>query len=129
MFRDSQASEREQADFEIEFYGRVLARSATNSDVIRRLVEHHSRRCNYPAALPLYRKLVELRPNDCIARYNLACTLSMLGNLDEAMQMLEAAFQQGYVDIAHLEADADMEPLRSHVGYACLIEKYDSVSL
>lgn len=127
MFRDSHASELEQADFEIEFFGRILARNSSNVEVIRRLVEHRSRRGDYRAALPLYRKLVDLRPNDCIARYNLACTLSMQGKLDEAMTALEVAFQLGYSDIAHLETDTDMEPLRDHSGYARLIEKYDSL--
>ena len=129
MFRDSHFSEREQADFEIEFFGRILARNSSNVEVIRRLVEHRSRRGDYRAALPLYRKLVELRPMDCIARYNLACTLSMLGRIDAAMKALESAFQHGYSDIAHLESDTDIEPLRDHSGYARLIEKYESMLL
>jgi len=122
MFRDSQANEQEQAEFEIEFYGRILSRKSDNVDVIRRLVEHFSRRCDYHAALPLYRKLVRLRSNDCISQYNLACTLSMLGQLDDAMTALEAAFEQGYSDVAHLETDSDMEPLRNHANYARLVE-------
>ena len=124
-FRDSQAIEQEQAEFEIGFFGCILDRNPTNVDVIRRLVEHLSRRANYDAALPLYRKLVNLRPNDCIARYNLSCTLSMLGHIEEAVSVLKQAFEIGYCDIAHLETDADMEPLRDHPGYVDILEKYD----
>lgn len=127
MLRDSQSSEQEQADFEVEFYGRILARNSNNIDVIRRLVEHLSRRGDYVGALPLYQKLVGLRSQDCIARYNLACTLSMLGDLDAAILALEAAFEIGYSDIPHLESDTDMEPLRQLAGYARILEKYDSV--
>jgi len=124
-FRDAKSAEHEQIDFEIEFYQQILQCSPTYVDVLRRLVEHLSRRGEYRRALPRYRQLIELRRNDCIARYNLSCTLAMLGRLEQAAHALEEAFQIGYHDIAHLESDSDMEPLRDHPVYLAMLDKYD----
>ncbi len=124
-FREAKSAEREQIEFEIDFYQRILQRSPRNVDVLRRLVEYLSRRGEYRRALPCYRQLIKLRPDDCIARYNLACTLAMLGRLEQAVQALEEAFESGYHDIAHLESDSDMEPLRDHPVYTALLDKYD----
>ena len=124
-FRDAKSAEHEQIDFEIEFYQQILQHNPSYIDVLRRLVEHLSRRGDYSRALPRYRQLIEMRPDDCIARYNLACTLAMLGRLEQAVRALDEAFQFGYHDIAHLESDSDMEPLRDHPIYLALLDKYD----
>jgi tetratricopeptide (TPR) repeat protein len=124
-FRDANSTEDEQIDFEIEFYQQILRHNPTYVDVLRRLVEHLSRRGDYRRALPRYRQLIELCPDDCIARYNLSCTLAMLGRLEQAVHALEEAFQSGYHDIAHLESDSDMELLRDHPVYLALLDKYD----
>lgn len=115
---------QDQLEFEIAFYGHVLQRNANNVDVLRRQVELLARAGRYHAALPLHYRLVQLQPRDFIARYNLACVLSMLDELDEAIVVLDQALGLGYADVAHLESDADLEAIRGHDGYQLTLAKH-----
>src|SRR6185503_7247741 len=46
--------------------------------------------------------------------HNLACALVELGRLDEALSAVESAAQSSYPELARLEADADLDPIRRH---------------
>lgn len=117
-------SETIQAEFEIEFFGRVLQRNPDQVDALRRQAELFATRGDYQQALNLDRRLVKLLPGCCLVRYNLACSLAMSGNTDEAVQTLQAAIERGYCDFAHMESDADLEPLRDHPGYVSLLARH-----
>lgn len=113
--------ETQQVDFEIDFFGRVLARSPDHVDVLRRQVELLASRGDYRTALVLDRRLVRLLPSCCIVRYNLACSLAMTDDIDAALQSLQTAIELGYRDVAHIESDSDLDPLRDHPGYVKLL--------
>lgn len=113
-----------QADFDLQFYQQILARNGYHLDALRQLVERLAQRGEHAAALELDRRLVAIMPEDMIARYNLACTLCMLGQVDSALSALDRAFQLGYRDLAHLEVDSDLDPLRQHAGFQRLLVKY-----
>ena len=117
--------DEEQIKFDLEFYAAVLERNGEHVDVLRRQVELLARTGNYEEAYKLDRRLVRLLPRDFIARYNLACSLSMLGNLTGALRALEEALQLGYSDFAHLEADSDLDAIKHHARYFELLKKYD----
>ena len=68
-----------QADFEVDFYERILARHPNYVVVLRALGEQLARRRMYARSLEIDRRLVSLVPHDCVARYNLACSLAMQG--------------------------------------------------
>ncbi len=55
--------------------------------------------------------------------YNVACAFSRLGRVEEAVAWLGRAESAGYQDLAHLEADEDLAPLRAHAGYAELVAR------
>ncbi len=129
MLRDMQINEEEQADFEVEFFGDILARNSQNVHVLRRLVELLSRRREYETVLPLYHQLIRQRPDDCIARYNLACTLSMLGRIDAAAAALTDAMNAGYCDLAHLVSDPDLNPMRNHPTYVQIVRNDDGLTV
>jgi serine/threonine protein kinase/Flp pilus assembly protein TadD len=61
-------------------------------------------------------------PEDPMLLYNVACTYSQLGRLDESLGALERAVDKGYGDKAWLEHDSDLEPLRSMPRYQSIIQ-------
>ncbi len=117
-------SEEEQIQFDLQFYGAILSRNVNNVDVLRRQVELLARTGNYDGAYRLDQLLVRLLPHDYIARYNLACSLSMLGNLSGALRARRGP-AIGLFRFAHLEADTDLDAIKHHSRYFALLKKYD----
>ncbi len=115
---------RDQLEFDLEFFDQILARNGDHIDVLRQQVELLARLGQHRRALELDRRLVRLVPQDYIARYNLACSLSMVGDVEEAFSALDAALELGYCDWAHLESDADLEAVRDDHRFDHLLAKY-----
>lgn len=110
-----------QLDFDIDFFERLLARKQDSIEVLRVLAELVSRKGLVDRAVDLDRRLVALLPNDFLARYNLACSLARAGRSDEAIDSLSRAILLGYDDLAHMEADPDLESLRNHPDFQALL--------
>jgi len=55
--------------------------------------------------------------------YNAACSSVRLGDAPAALEWLGRAVELGYRDHAHLVADEDLAPLRSHPAFALLLQK------
>lgn len=110
-----------QVAFEIEFLERLLATSPDHLDGLRRLAELLARHGRLDEALALDRRLVDLRPQDYVARYNLACTLARGNHPEEALAELERAIGAGYDDLAFLETDRDLECLRESPAYQAML--------
>ena len=113
-----------QDGFEAEFFRQILAKGSENLETTRRLAELYARRGDFENALALDRRLARLLPDSCIVHYNLACSLSMTGQTEEAIRSLDESLRLGYDDFAHLEADEDLELVRQHAGYTMLARKY-----
>jgi len=56
-------------------------------------------------------------PNDHIFEYNAACSASLRGDLDKALQLLVLATEHGYRNVQQLKRDADLENVRSHPDF------------
>jgi len=110
-----------QLDFDIEFFELLLARKQDSVEVLRILAELVSRKGLVKRAVDLDRRLVDLLPSDFLARYNLACSLARAGRPDEAIDSLSRAILLGYDDLAHMEADPDLESLRDHPDFQALL--------
>jgi len=110
-----------QLDFDIDFFEQLLARRPDSLEALRVLAELVSRKGLVHRAVELDRRLVQLLPDDFLARYNLACSLARAGRADEAIDSLSRAILLGYDDIAHMEADPDLESLRDHPDYQALL--------
>jgi tetratricopeptide (TPR) repeat protein len=113
-----------QEEFDARFYEAVLARNRDSVDVLRQLVDLMADRGDYQRALELDLHLVTLRPRDCYARYNLACSLSALGQVIPALKALDEALRLGYDDFVHMDADADLDAVRQQPGYVQLLERH-----
>lgn len=120
----ARGKQRQQIDFDIEFYERVLQRHPDYVDVLRCQGELLSHRGLNERALAVDRRLAELRPDDCIVRYNLACSLARNKRPSEAVVQLRHALERGYDDFAYLECDSDLECLREDPLYQQLKREF-----
>lgn len=111
-------------DFELRFYNEVLQRNPEYVDVLRCQGELLSRARRHADAVVIDRRLARLRPDDCIVRYNLACSLAQDKQPAEAIEQLRGAFELGYTDFAHLELDQDLDGLRHLPAYKSLLREF-----
>jgi tetratricopeptide (TPR) repeat protein len=110
-----------QLDFDIGFFERLLDRRGDAVDVLRVLAELVSRKGDVARAVDLDGRIVELLPDDFLARYNLACSLALAGRADEAIDSLSRAILLGYDDLTHMEDDPDLESLHGHPDFQALL--------
>ena len=66
--------------------------------------------------------MIEREPRNAIARYNLACTLTQQGRLDDASKHLLDAVAIGFTHFQEMKRDPSLDPLRSHPVYVELAE-------
>ena len=66
---------------------------------------------------------LEIDPDDNLAHYNAACTYSLLGEIDQAIDLLETCLQQVGSDFKlWFKNDSDLDPIRNHPRYQKLLE-------
>jgi tetratricopeptide (TPR) repeat protein len=115
---------REQIDFEIDFYQRILQRNPTYIDVLKRQGELLSNRGRHEEALLCDAKIVCELPKNAEAHYNLACSQACIGRIEESIASLTTALDLGYSDFEHLKEDADLVPLWNHPHFIALLQRY-----
>ena len=114
--------DQEQLDFEIEFLEGVLARKPEYFDALNTLAYDYTARGLYEKGLEADRRLAQLRPGDAGVTYNLACSLSLTGHIDEALTTLARSIFLGYRDFRHIREDPDLEPLRRDSRFETFIQ-------
>jgi adenylate cyclase len=72
-------------------------------------------------ALSYAHRALELRPGEFATAYNVACTYSVLGLRDEALEMLDRAVSTGRGDLGWIEHDPDFDSLRSEDRFAAIV--------
>jgi len=109
--------EREVLDFEIVFYERLLKDKPDFVEVLVALGDAYTRKGLYEKGLEVDKRLSVMRPNDAYVQYNLACSLSLLSELDEAIAALKKAISLGYCDFAYMEKDPDLDNVKRDSRY------------
>jgi adenylate cyclase len=71
------------------------------------------------------RRALEADTNEPAIIYNVACMYAQLGELDEAIDLLDRAISQGYGHRAWLEHDSDLVPLRGHPRFQELLDRLE----
>src|ERR1051326_8281563 len=79
-------ADRNQLDFEVEFFGRILDRSPEYVDVLRVQGNNLTLKGRYAEGLQIDKRLIKLRPGDALAHYNLACSYALLKRTDHAIK-------------------------------------------
>jgi len=109
-------------DFEIAFYEAILEQAPNCVDVLMALSNNYTRRGLFEKGLNADQRLCRLRPSDPIIRYNLACSYSLLGQCDDALDTLQQAVCLGYSDLAFIQQDPDLEVVRQDPRYITFLE-------
>ncbi|MGK2961470.1 MAG: protein kinase domain-containing protein [Gemmatimonadaceae bacterium] len=61
-------------------------------------------------------------PDDPMLLYNVACTYTQLGRIDDALAALEQAVDRGFGDKGWMEHDSDLDPLRETSRYQAIVK-------
>ncbi len=110
-------------EFTIWFLEGVLEKYPAYVECLMYLGNAYTATGMYEKGLRADLKLSRLRPTDPLVHYNLACSFSLLGRINESLESLERAVDLGYDDLMYLENDSDLDSLRDDERYKVLINK------
>jgi tetratricopeptide (TPR) repeat protein len=116
-------SEQNQLDFELDFFGRILERHPDYVDVLRVQGNNLTLKGRYAEGLQLDRRLIQLRPGDALAHYNLACSYALLKKVDPAIKALRKAVELGYCDFRYMREDRDLDAVRHDPRFRQLLRE------
>ena len=109
--------ERRNLDVEIGFIEGVVQRDPNYLEALQILGDDYTKRGRFHDGLKVDEQLARLRPHDATVLYNLACSYSLTGCVNEAFTALHCALTAGYNDFKWMAQDPDLETLRSHPLY------------
>ena len=72
-----------------------------------------TRKGEYQKGLEFDLRLSQLKPENKLIRYNLACSYALTGQKDKALNCLNKAVELGYTDLEHLRKDTDLDTIKS----------------
>ena len=116
----------EEEDFCISFYESIRRDKPDFIECLMFLGNVYTKRGRHQEGLEVDLELVRLRPLDPVVHYNLACSYSLLGSVEEAIESLIRAKQYGYQDYGHKEDDPDLANIRSDARYRQLVHAMKS---
>jgi len=119
-------SDQSQLDFELEFFGRVLERCPDYVDVLRVQGNNLTLKGRYAEGLQIDKRLVQLRPADPLAHYNLACSYALLKSPDLSLKTLRRAVELGYRDFRYMREDRDLDSVRHDPRFRQLLREYEN---
>ena len=119
-------AERPQLDFELEFFAAVLARLPDYADALSVQASNLSAKGLLREGLKVDQRLVQIRPADPTAHYNLACRYALLRQPDLAIKTLRAAVELGYRDFRYMIEDRDLDSIRKDPRFGALLREYHS---
>lgn len=102
---------KQDIDFEIKFYEGILKKHPDFIENLAALGDLYTKKGLYKKGLKIDQKLAKKKPHDPIILYNLACSYSLVEDLDKALETLKKAIKCGYEDICYLEKDKDLKNL------------------
>ena len=120
------AEQLSQLDFELDFFEGILSRNPDLIDVLRVHGNNLTLKGRFAEGLKIDRRLVELRPNDPLAYYNLACSYSLLKKIDHALRALRQAIDLGYSDFRYLREDSDLDAVRHDPRFRQLLRELEN---
>jgi adenylate cyclase len=75
-------------------------------------------------ALEWVSRALSMEPDDFLTQYNAACTYAQLGEIEQALDLLERSLPNAHNEIhAWVQQDSDLDPLRSHPRFQALFNE------
>jgi tetratricopeptide (TPR) repeat protein len=115
-----------QLDFELDFFSGVLERHPCYVDALRAHANNLTLKGRYAEGLQYDKRLVQLRPTDPLAHYNLACSYALLKRPDQAIKTLRRAIELGYRDFRYMREDRDLDSIRHDPRFRQLLREYEN---
>jgi tetratricopeptide (TPR) repeat protein len=115
---------KEDLDFQIGFYEGLLEKKPDFAQALVLLGEIYTRKGFIEKGLEADRKLVDLRPDDPVVHYNLACDYSLLKMPEQSLEALQTSLRLGYRDFSWLEKDEDLDFVRQDERFRKLVLRY-----
>ncbi len=119
-------ADQSQLDFELDFFNAIVQRYPDYVDVLRVLGNLLTLKGRYVEGLQVDRRLVQLRPNDALAHYNLACSYALLKRPEQALKTLRRAVELGYRDFRYMREDRDLDAIRHDPRFRQLLREYEN---
>lgn len=119
---------KEDIAFEIIFYNGLIEKNPNFVEAFVALGDLYTRAGMYQEGLSVDERLAQLRPDDPIILYNLACSYSLLNDIDKAFRAFKKAINCGYFDFDHLERDDDLANLRQDQRFRRYLARIKSKS-
>ena len=119
-------AEQTQLDFELDFFAGILERHAGYVDVLRAHGNNLTLKGLYAEGLEIDKRLIQLRPADALAHYNLACSYALLKKPELALKTLRRAVELGYRDFRYMREDRDLDSIRHDPRFRQLIREYEN---
>lgn len=110
-------------EFEVWFLEGVLELNPNYIECLMYLGNAYTAMGLFQEGLDIDLRLIKLMPYDSLVHYNLACSYSLLEEINKALSSLQLSIEFGYNDIFHIENDSDLDNLRNSKGYRKLIKK------
>jgi tetratricopeptide (TPR) repeat protein len=122
----TRAVDQSQLDFELDFFGGVLAGHPDYVDVLRVMGNLLTLKGRFAEGLNIDKRLVRLRPNDALAHYNLACSFALLKRPEQSIKTLRRAIELGYRDFRYMREDHDLDSVRHDPRFRQLMREYEN---
>ena len=113
-------------NFQISFYEELVKETPDFTDALIALGDAYTKAGRHKEGLGIDQRLVKLKPQDAVIRYNLACSYSLLEVSDLCLVSLEKALGLGYCEFDFMEQDQDLEFIRMDPRYRELLSRFDS---
>ncbi len=113
----------EEYNFEISFYEDLDKRDSNDVRVMEILAQLYTKVGRNAEGLSMDLRLSKARPEDPMIHYNLSCSLALMGQLGEAVEVLMSAIEMGYSDFDWMMQDKDLDPIRNHPAYKELLNE------
>ena len=120
------AEQQTQLEFELDFFEGILNRNPDFVDGLRVHGNNLTLKGCFADGLKIDRRIVDLRPHDALAHYNLACSYSLLKKIDLALRTLRQAIELGYSDFRFLREDRDLDALRKDPRFRQLLREFEN---
>jgi tetratricopeptide (TPR) repeat protein len=118
---------RKRKSLEIKFFEDLLQDRPNFTHALESLGNAYTKSGFYQEGLEVDKRLLLLKPEDPIVYYNLACSLSLLGDIDDALKALKRAVVFGYSDYSYMLKDPDLENLRKDPSFSRFFTKIKAV--